>query len=361
MTQNSKPATMQDVARLAGVSMMTVSRVISNEAKVKEKTREKVMNAIEALDYQPNLSARSLASAKSHLIALFYQNPSEGYVGQLLIGALHKSQALGYNLVVSSLDDANADVESALKALVRRNKIEGIILPPPLSDSKRVLDTLTELAIPAVRISPQRDQHPFPYVCMDEAQAAYDITEHLIHQGHHKIGFIQGHPDHSGSHLRYAGYKKSLEKHHIPLRDDYIQQGLFTYRSGFEAAQNLVTLADPPTAIFASSDDMAAATISAAQQHNLPVPNMLSVVGFDDAPIAAAIWPALTTVRQPILEMAERATDLLIDALKKKTKPSPETNGADRQPLENIMAYQLMLRDSSAVLKPQKRITPEQK
>ncbi|WP_417624812.1 LacI family DNA-binding transcriptional regulator [Paremcibacter congregatus] len=348
MIQKMKTATMQDVAKLAGVSMMTVSRVISNEAKVRDKTRDKVMAAIEELDYQPNLSARSLASAKSHLIALFYQNPSEGYVGQLLIGALSKSQSRGYNLVVSSLDETTDDVETALKALVRRNKIEGIILPPPLSDSQRVLDILMALNIPAVRISPQRDDHPFPFVCMDEAQAAFDITEHLITQGHRKIGFIQGHPDHSGSHLRYEGYKRALEKHHIDIRDDYIQQGLFTYRSGFQAAVNLVTLADPPTAIFASSDDMAAATISAAQKHHLQVPSMLSVVGFDDAPIASAIWPSLTTVRQPILEMAERATDLLIDALKKKPETEQEMETPPEQNLENILEYQLMLRETVA-------------
>jgi len=329
---------MQDVARLAGVSMMTVSRVLRNEMKVRETTRRKVQAAIKELEYRPNISARSLASAKSHLIGFLYQNPSEGYVGQLLIGAMKKAQLRDYSLVLSNLDGTKTNVSDVLKSLLESSHVDGIILTPPFSDSEEILDMLQAVQLPTVRISPEQKECPFPFVCMDEAKAAFDMTSYLVDRGHTKIAFIKGHPDHSGSHLRYDGFMQALAAHQINLPDHYTPQGMFNYQSGFEAAEKLMLLADKPTAIFAANDDMAAATLSAAQKHHLLVPETISVVGFDDAPIATSIWPRLTTVRQPILEMAEMATDLLIDELtgkRDKTKPR-----------QNTMDYQLTIRDT---------------
>ncbi len=338
MYKKNANSTMQDVAKLAGVSMMTVSRVLRNGAKVKEGTRKKVQEAIKKLEYTPNISARSLASSKSHLIAFLYQNPSEGYVGQLLIGTMKKAQLRGYSLVLSNLDGTEKGVGGALRALLETSHVDGIILTPPFSDSEEILDILQGTSLPTVRISPERKDYPFPFVCMDETKAAFDMTNYLIGQGHTKIAFIKGHPDHSGSHLRYDGFRQALKVHHIDLPDYYTPQGMFNYQSGFEAAEKLMLLDEKPTAIFAANDDMAAAALSAAQKHHLPVPEAISVVGFDDAPIATSIWPRLTTVRQPILEMAEMATDLLIDELTGKCDKA--------KPRQNTMDYQLAIRDT---------------
>lgn len=344
MSLKNSNVTMQDVAKLAGVSMMTVSRVLGNEAKVRESTRKKVREAIAQLNYKPNMSARSLASSKSHLIAFLYQNPSEGYVGQLLIGTMKKAQARGYSLVLNNLDGEGADVASALKSLIESSRVDGIILTPPFSDSEPVLDMLQDIKLPTVRISPERKDYPFPFVCMDETHAAFEMTDFLVSQGHQKIAFIKGHPDHSGSHLRYDGFKEALKEHNLEMPDDFIVQGMFNYQSGFAAAEKLMQLEDRPTAIFAANDDMAAAALSAAQKYHLSVPEDISVVGFDDAPIATSIWPCLTTVRQPMLEMAETATDLLINEL-----VGDKGEGVRRK---NNLSYELMVRDTVSEPQP---------
>lgn len=339
MAVKNRNATMQDVAALAGVSMMTVSRVLADERKVRQVTQDKVQAAILQLNYKPNMSARSLASSRSRLLAFLYQNSSEGYVGQLLIGALKQCQACGYNLVVGSLDGKEEDFAKVLNGLLERNNIGGIILPPPLSDSAYVLDFLASIDIPVIKISPQKTQHGFSYVCMDESKAAFDMTEYLIKQGHTRIAFIKGPADHSGSHLRYQGFVKALEKHGLALPENYIEEGLFTYRSGFEAAEILLSQKDRPTAIFSCNDDMAAATLSVAQKCNLSVPDQLSVVGFDDAAIATSIWPPLTTVRQPILSMAEKAIDILIRQLEAKN-----TEADEEMPQKNVLDFDLVMR-----------------
>ena len=197
---------MRDVANLAGVSMMTVSRVISNESKVREGTRKKVRDAIAKLGYKPNIAASNLASAKTRLIAFLYNNPSEGYIGQLLIGAMHSSQPQGYNLVLNFVQTDGDGAVSEIRDFVSSSRVDGIILPPPFSDSEPILEMLEEMGLPTVRISPKQKDFPFPFVCMDEAQAAFEMTDYLIKKGHTKVAFIKGHPDHSGSHLRYDGY-----------------------------------------------------------------------------------------------------------------------------------------------------------
>ena len=334
---------MQDVAQLAGVSMMTVSRVLGNEVKVREATRKKVQDAIAELGYKPNISARSLASSKSHLIAFLYQRPREGYMGQLLVGAMAKCQTRGYNLVVSFFDDTQVDISSALEDLIRSSRIDGVILPPPFADTDSVLDILQRSNVPTIRISPERKECPFPSVCMDETQAVFEMTEYLIEQGHRKIGFIKGHPDHSGTYLRFRGFKQALEKHGVSLPAGYVQQGFYNFKSGFSAAESLLAEAERPTAIFACNDEMAAGTVAAVQKNNLSVPGDVSVVGFDDAPIASSIWPGLTTVHQPIVEMAERAADMLIDQLTNK-----EASATNEHRLRNQMDFNLVLRDTVA-------------
>ena len=327
--------TISDVAKLSGVSIMTVSRVISKKGKVKESTRIKILDAIKELNYQPNVAARSLSGSISYFLGLIYDNPNEAYLNQVLMGALHKCNDYGYNLIISSFEsdtDGNYKID---KTLIDRAKVDGIIIPPPLCDSIEILTALTDANIPIVRIAPQSMLDYSPYVCMDDQRASYEITEYLINQGHRKIGFIAGHPDHGASKLRYDGMKSALEDNGITLNEDYIQQGYFSYKSGATCAEALLELDDRPTAIFASSDDMAAATISTAHKYGLSVPDDLSVVGFDDVPLASAIWPQLTTIQQPIMAMAEKAAEFLM---------YPDSKKED----DNILDYKLIIRESVA-------------
>lgn len=327
--------TIREVARLASVSMMTVSRVIRKKGKVRESTRLRILAAIEELNYQPNIAARNLSGASSYFLGLVYDNPNEAYLNQILMGALHKCNNYGYSLIISSFASDTKGNYKIDKALVNRTKVDGIIIPPPLCDSREILSALTAAQIPIVRIAPQTLPDYSPFVCMDDRRAAFEMTEYLIHQGHEKIGFIAGHPDHGASRLRYEGMKDALKDNGIPLGEDYCQQGYFSYKSGASCAAALLELDDRPTAIFASSDDMAAAAIATAHKYGLSVPGDISVVGFDDVPLASAIWPGLTTIQQPIMAMAEKAAEFLM-------YPDPEKEK------DNILDYKLMIRESAA-------------
>jgi len=156
---------------------------------------------------------------------------------------------------------------------------------------------------------------------MDDEGAAREMTEHLIQCGHRRIGFIMGHPNHFASSLRLRGYRAALEGHRIAFDAAYVRQGYFVFESGLEAARELLTLPNPPTAVFASNDDMAAGVLLAAHELAIPVPQRLSVAGFDDTYIARIVWPRLTTVHQPSYDLAFRATDLLLQSLKSGDGP----------------------------------------
>jgi len=326
---------MQDVAARAGVSMMTVSRVLSKHHKVRESTRQKVLNAVESLKYKPNISARSLAGSKSYFLGLLYDNPNAGYVNQLLFGALKKCHKKGYNLIVDSFEETSNEAEQMVHSLIEQSRIDGIILTPPICDSTHILEALEQAHIPMVRIAPQSNPQRSAYVCMDDFKAARETTEHLISMGHQKIAIIMGPPDHGASRLRLEGFKQALEDHNLPCPEHYMQEGLFTYQSGFESAERLIDNEDRPTAIFACNDDMAAAVISAAHKYQLNVPADISVAGFDDSPIAATIWPKLTTIRQPTIAMAEKAVELL-------------TQSNQEDPRKYILDYEFIRRDSVA-------------
>ncbi|MDC9526835.1 LacI family DNA-binding transcriptional regulator [Pseudoalteromonas sp. Angola-30] len=333
----------QDVAEQAGVSMMTVSRVLNQDKKVSNKTREKVMAVVEKLNYHPNVSARRLASSKSFFIGLLYDNPSDSYISQFLLAALKKCRALGYHLVVDEAHlDINKTIES-VKQLIDVTQVDGMILLPPMCDNEDVLEVLTKANVPFVRITPDTKLNSSPYICMDDYQAAFDVTERLINQGHKKIAHIIGNNNQGVSRLRYQGYLDALRSNKIITPPEYIEQGSFTYQSGMEAAVKLLALDDKPTAIFAANDDMAAAVISIAQQQGINIPGALSVVGFDDTQLARSVWPHISTVKQPINEMAELSVSLLASG--------QYDNKSNLKSLElrHILDFELIERESSSI------------
>lgn len=332
-------ATITDVAKRAGVSMKTVSRVLNNEPNVAEKTRERVKAIADELRYSPNLSARGLATSKSYLIALIYDNPSPNYISHIQRGAIEACREVGYHLVVEplSLTESGSHEEQVkvVRSILDRMPVDGVILTPPLSDNEAVLEVLEELSVKCVRVAPKNGGSQ-PFVGMDDETASYQMTQHLLKQGHTKIAFVKGHVDHAATSLRYDGYLRAMREAELIVSDDLIAQGDFSFESGAAAARKLLNPSHPekPTAIFASNDDMAAAVISVAGQMGLSVPETLSVCGFDDTPLARVIWPALTTVRQPIFKMGLQAAKELV----RRSDEEAEKG--------QILDFEIMLRDS---------------
>lgn len=307
--QSGRP-TVNDVARLAQCSPMTVSRVVNGGAGVREPTRLAVEAAIRALDYAPNKAARSLAGAAQIRLALLYTNPSAAYLSELLIGCLDGAARADAHLVVERCDPNMAD-EKVIARLMAGG-IDGFLLPPPLCEQPLLLEMLRRKRAHAVLIGPGLAQAHHGAVMIDDYQAAYDMTLHIIAQGHRRIGFVQGNPALSASALRCSGFRDAMASMQLPVDEALIHAGAFTYRSGLEAGAHLLALPQRPSAIFASNDDMAAGCIAAAHRRRLEVPGDLTVVGFDDTAIASTIWPELTTIRQPLRDMAQNALDLLV-------------------------------------------------
>jgi len=313
--------TIHDVARAAGVAIKTVSGVLNDEPNVKPETRARVLAAAETLHYQPSLSARSLAGKRSYLIGLIYENPSANYLVELQHGAMARCRQEKFRLFVHQCSGRGEELTRDVLGLIDQTHVDGLIVSPPLSESPHLLAAFEQRKLPFVRIAPNDIQHDSPYVEMDDEGAAREMTEHLIEIGHRRIGFIVGHPNHFASNLRLRGYRAALAQHHIPFDAAYVKQGYFVFESGLEAARELLTMPDPPSAIFASNDDMAAGALLAGHELAIPVPQRLSVAGFDDTYIARIVWPRLTTVHQPSYDLAFSATDLLMQSLKHVAVP----------------------------------------
>lgn len=333
--------TMHEVAKLIGVSPMTVSRVLSADPKVKTETRLRVEKAIKKIGYAPDPAARRLAGAKIARIGLIYNNPSVAYLHEFLLGILDVSDRLGCQIVLEKCGtrDVSATIEKILA-----DGLDGIMLPPPLSESRSVIALLREANIPYVSVAGSTAEDPELSVSIDNFEAARAMTLYLIALGHRDIAFIRGASNQLASAQRYAGFIAALKESRIEARSAHIKKGAFTYKSGLIAAEQLLTARDRPTAIFASNDDMAAATIATAHRMHLDVPNDLAVVGFDDTLLAATIWPPLTTVRQPIAMMAKKAIELLLAEIRLRAA------GKTSQPLQHIMKFSLVKRESSSVL-----------
>ncbi|ACT60129.1 LacI family DNA-binding transcriptional regulator [Hirschia baltica] len=309
--ETRRPSTIVDVAREAGVSIKTVSRVLNDETGVSDKTRNKVHKAISELSYRPNLAARKLRNSEKTLIALVCDNPGQhmsGFNADLQIGAMRECNKQGYFLIV----DDYGSPECAFEEILEYTDLAGVVLSPGLCDNLKILDSLEEKNIPYVRVCPQRELERSFGVKIDDYQASVDLIQHLIELGHKSIGYIHGHPDHMVSEIRYAGFKDTLDNVGLRVNPQHMQWGLFDYQSGLKAAQNILNADLLPTAIMAGNDDMAAAVIAVAGNMGIKVPSELSVVGFDNAPISGLIFPRITTVDQPTIEMSRLATEMLI-------------------------------------------------
>lgn len=302
-----------DVARRAGVSRKSVSRVINREEYVSEALRKKVEKAITQLNYAPDRQARSLRSGKSFHIAFVYETPSSYFVISLIEGIRSSCREHGYELVLHETTARGSRLVLSLLEFVERERLDGLLMMPPLTDNEHLLAALDDAGVVYGRIAPGIKRSDALDVFTTDREAGAEMTRHLLSLGHRHIAFISGNPDHLAMMQRLDGVRDALgDGKGEPCRLT-VQQGFSTFDSGVRAAKELLSLDPRPTAVFAANDDMAAGMIYEAQERGLRVPDDLSIAGFDDTLLASRIWPGLTTVRQPTREMGERAAHLVID------------------------------------------------
>lgn len=306
-----KPATINDIARLAEVSKKTVSRVINNSPFVKEETRKRVEAVIAEHGFTPDPQARGLAFRRSFLVGMIYDNPSPNYVVNMQQGVLDAVRDSGLELVVHPCNRASETFLAEVRAFVVRQKLFGVVMPPSVSEDDRVMAILKEADCPYVRIASVSLDEPANMVVTHDRRGAARAARHLAELGHRRIAFISGPDSFRSSHERGAGFRDGLAEHGLTLDEPYVRQGAYTFESGVEAARDLLAMPEPPTAIFAGNDEMAIGVMKAARDAGLDVPRDLSIVGFDDLPMASRVWPNLTTVRLPIRDMGRMAAEKL--------------------------------------------------
>jgi LacI family transcriptional regulator len=332
--------TIKDVAARAGVSAKTVSRVMNGEAYVRPHVRDAVMKVVTELDYRPNTHARSLSSSRSFLIALFFDDPASGYAADVQMGAITRCRHHGHHLVVERVDRSTACWLNEAKASIETLRPAGVVLTPPVCDWTELTDLLLQLGVPFVRIAPSEEDSLSPIVTIDDRAAAREMTAYLISCGHRDIAFVEGIRSHGSAGKRLAGFREAMVGAGLPVRDEWIHEGDFTFRAGFAAGDTLLSGWPRPSAIFAANDELAMGVLVSAIRLDVAVPAQLSVAGFDDAPISRMAWPRLTTVQQPNKDMAAAAIDMLVDT---------KHDQIDTTIIARELSYNLIVRQSTGL------------
>lgn len=311
-------STIFDVAKRAGVSIKTVSRVVNNEPNVRQSTKARVDEAISELQYRPDQSARNLASHRSHLVGLVYDDPaaydvpSGGYILDLQQGALRACRSALSELLIHPCNFRKKNVGAELKSLIDQTRLSGIIVAAPLSNMPKIVRAIADTGTPVVRLSPGARTGKHFSVATNDREVCAEMTRYLAGLGHKRIAFIKGDPKHKAVAGRFEGYKDGLLESGIEFSERLVVTGDNSFGSGEECAEQLLNSKQRPTAIFAANDDMAAGVLRTASRHGVDVPGQLSVAGFDDITLARQVDPALTTIHQPLALMAEQAANILI-------------------------------------------------
>lgn len=328
--------TINDVARLAGVSKKTVSRVINNSPLVRAGTRAKVKAIIEKHGFEPDPQARALAFRKSFLIGLVYDNPSPQYVVNMQRGILDEIQDSSFQLVLHPCERSDPTLLKRVRSFVVQQRPYGVILPPSVSESDELAAILAELDCSYVRIASVKLDDNARMVRTHDADGAAQAARHLADLGHKRIAHVHGPKSFRSAHERLAGFRRGLKDRGLALDKALTLEGGYTFDSGVECTQKLLARADRPTAIFLGNDEMAVGAYQAVRKAGLLVPDDISIVGFDDTPMASRVWPPMTTVRLPIREMGRAAARLLMSA---------EAPGGDAPLIE--FPAEIIIRDSS--------------
>jgi LacI family transcriptional regulator len=308
----AKRPTINDVARHAGVSIKTVSRVINQEPNVRSATQSRVRQVIEQLGYRPSMSARVLAGKRSYLVGLLYDNPSASYITNIQQGVLAVCRETSYDLLIHPCDYQSKTLREEIGQFLDQSRVDGVILTPPVSDLPSLRRYIKQKQVPCAFVAPGGRTVNDTSVATNDREVCAAMVAYLAELGHRDIGFILGHPDHLAIAHRHEGFLEGMKNAGLRTPQSLRLQGYNTFESGLECGRRLLGRKRRPTAIFASNDDMAAGVLRAAHDLELAIPGDLSVAGFDDIPLAGQIWPPLTTIRQPIEAMARAATRLLL-------------------------------------------------
>ncbi|MDE2181985.1 MAG: LacI family DNA-binding transcriptional regulator [Alphaproteobacteria bacterium] len=307
-----KRSTINDIARMANVSKKTVSRVINDSPFVKEETRLKINEIIRELGFVPDPQARGLAFRRSFLIGMIYDNPTAQYVVNMQQGILDAMKGTSFELVIRPCDRQTPTFLADMRSFVERQKLFGVVLTPSVSEDDRLVKLLHDIDCPYVRIASVSLDSAATMVVTHDCEGAADAARHLADLGHHLIAHISGPPTFRSAHERRRGFTEALAARAIKIRAGYDREGAYTFDSGIALAQELLKLKPRPTAIFTGNDEMAAGVYKVAHDMGLSIPHDLSVIGFDDSPVATRLWPVLTTVRLPIRDMGRMAAEKLI-------------------------------------------------
>ncbi|MCL6443016.1 MAG: LacI family transcriptional regulator [Alicyclobacillus sp.] len=327
-----------DVAKLAGVSTATVSRVLSNAVRVSPDTRRRVLEAIEALDYQPNISARNLRKLETNTIIVVVPDITNMFFSRVLLGVQSLATSHGYQVL---LGDTHNDIERErgfLNAL-KQKRADGMILL-----TARVSPWIIEefsSQYPIVLACEYIEGSHIPTVSIDNISAARKATEHLIKLGHRRIGCILGPMNVVLNRDRLRGYEQALASSGIDIEPILIQEGDYSYESGYNLLLKLFAMRHPPTAVFAANDEMAIGVINAVRTLGMSVPRDVAVVGFDDIRLASIVSPALTTIAQPAFEIGYTAATILLDVIAGKDFVRKQVVLEDRLVIRESCGYRM--------------------
>ncbi len=332
-------ATINDVAKHAGVSIKTVSRVMNNEQSVRQPTRDKVMLAVNELSYTPNLAARNLAGSKAFTVAFIYDNPNAYYIIDMQNGILSACKKQGFELLIHPCSASSSTLLDEITTMVKHSKIAGLVLTPPFSETPAFVDSILALNVDVVRIMSGKTAPDdlSPCIMVNDHDASLNITQHLIDLGHTKIAFIAGQAEHMSTVERLNGYKQALIRNGLQVDERMIIAGEYSFESGVEGAKKLMAEQQRPTAIFSCNDEIAAGALFSSRLMGIAIPEQLSITGFENSPFSRQTWPRLTTANQPTQKIAEDATNLLIAKTRNQTNKNVVTS----------YTPQLVIRDST--------------
>lgn len=335
MEHNGKP-TINDVARLAEVSKKTVSRVINKSPLLSEKTRKHVEAVIEEIGFVPNPQARALALRRNFIIAAVHDNPNAQFIVNVQKGILDALEGTDFGLMVQPVDRNSPTIAQDLRDFLERQRPYGVVLLPPISENDELAAVCREFGTRYIRMASVVVDDPEQMIMSNDREAVKRAVAYLADLGHRRIALIQGRRNSRSAFERRSGYEDALKQAGLTVDPEMIEQGRYSFESGVEATLKLLAKPVRPTAIFASNDEMAIGALIGARRKGIEVPRGLSIVGFDDTPMSSQVWPPLTTVKWPIVDMAR------IAALKLMAGP-------DDPPIpESLLPSQLIKRDSVA-------------
>ena len=329
-----KPATINDIARLSGVSKKTVSRIINNSPLVRKDTREKVETLMREVGYTPDPLARGLAFRRSFLIGMVYDNPTAQYVVDMQNGALDALRGSSFELVVHPCDTRSPGYIEGVKRFVQQQKLHGVILVPRASEDQALADMLEEIGCRFTRIASLPLDDTSQMVITHDRDGAAEAADYLLSLGHRDIALITGPSAYRSAHERTAGFIEALHNRGIELPPGRIIEAGYTFESGVAAAEKLLLGKQRPTAIFTGNDEMAAGVYKVAMRAGISIPRELSIVGYDDSPLASRLWPSLTSVRRNTRDTGRTAAAMLLQ---------PE--GKNAMPIASVRPH-LIVRDS---------------